>query len=93
MSEKFNPDWDLLEATQESLREHMAIGKSLQQRVKQLEQQLSEKVVIGQWLLDENGEEQGTIVSSGHWAKAIRDAGLHGQWLELAFRPIKQQEQ
>lgn len=29
----FNPDWSLLEATQESLREHMAIAKEVQAQV------------------------------------------------------------
>ena len=30
----FNPDWDMLEATQESLREHMVLCRELKERLK-----------------------------------------------------------
>jgi len=91
MTKKFNPDWNLLEVTQESLREHMAIAKSLQERVAELESILEKKAVIGQWMIDNDGQAEGTVISTGEWPKIISDAGLRNQWLEIAFRPIKTQ--
>ena len=39
----FNPDWSLLEATQDSLREHMQLLKEAQQRIEELENILDEE--------------------------------------------------
>ena len=33
---RFNPDWDLLKATQESLREHMALLKAAYKEIEEL---------------------------------------------------------
>ncbi len=81
-------DWDQLEATQESLREHMALAKKLQERVNELEAVLEQKVILGQYMIDANGVRQGTIIGSSHWPKYVDDAGLTGQWMELVLLPV-----
>ena len=41
----FNPDWDKLDAAEESLREHMSLLKNAQARVEELEEAL--KIISG----------------------------------------------
>jgi hypothetical protein len=79
-------DWSLLEATQNSLREHMAMVRELQTKVSELEN--VRKAVIGQYKIVSGGHREGTLIGSTHWPKIVDDAGMTGEWMELAFIPL-----
>lgn len=88
LSEETETDWCLAEASRESLREHMRLLKDAQERISYLESLRMNEIVIGDRLLDGNGDAQGTILGSGHWDKRMIEAGLSGKWCQIIIRPI-----
>ncbi|MCG7932325.1 MAG: hypothetical protein N0E44_20080 [Candidatus Thiodiazotropha lotti] len=88
LSEATETDWCLAEACRESLREHMRLLKDAQNRIAYLEDLRINEIVIGDRMVDSNGDARGTVLTSTHWDKRIQEAGLSGQWCQIIIRPV-----
>jgi hypothetical protein len=50
---------------------------------------VASKVAIGQYHVTESGDPQSTIITSNNWPRLIDEAGLRGEWFEVALIPIR----
>jgi len=88
LSDETETDWCLAEAGRESLREHMRLLKEAQERITYLESLRMNEIVVGDRMINENGDAQGTVLASAHWDKRILEAELEGKWCQIIIRPI-----
>ena len=82
-------DWCLDEATQESLREHVKLLKYAYAEIERLTSLQLDQIVIGDRLVDANGDGQGIVLSTTHWDDRIKKAGLAGKWCQIIIQPVK----
>jgi hypothetical protein len=87
LSSETETDWCMAEAMQESLREHMKLLKDAHAEIERLTNLQINEIVIGDRLVDDNGDGQGTVLTSAHWNKRIEEAGLAGKWCQIIVRP------
>lgn len=84
-----NTDWCQADAMRDSLREHMRLLKEARERIAELEEQRVSEIVIGDRLIDDKGDAQGTILSTSHWDNRIIENGLGNVWCQIIIRPLK----
>jgi hypothetical protein len=81
-------DWCLAEAGKESLREHMKLLKEAYAEIERLTNLQRNEIVVGDRMVDENGDAEGTLLTSTHWDKRMIDAELTGKWCQIIIRPV-----
>ena len=92
LSSETETDWCMADAARESLREHMKLLKKAQERIAYLESLRMNEIVIGDRLVAENGDAQGSVLSIGQWDKRIIEAELFDTWCQIIIRPITKRE-
>jgi len=87
LSEETETDWCLADASRESLREYMKLLKEATGRINYLESLRLDEIAVGDRFI-ENGDAQGTILSTENWDKRMIEAGLSERWCQIIIRPV-----